>query len=93
MEPGTLSVILGSLALVFLVANFITSLKITKVLSERGVNINYPLLHVRLYHYATLYKNITQKEEGEPGPLYKQFNITNWLFIAFLILGIASLYL
>ena len=93
MGHDVLAVLLGSIAFIFLIANLITSLRITKVLSDHGVNINYPLLHVRIYRYAAMYKHITQKEEGQPGPLYKQFDITNWLFIAFLLLGIVSLYL
>ena len=93
MGSDTIAIVFGSIALLFLLANFITSLKITRVLADHGVDINYPLLHVGIYRYVALYKNITQKEEGKTGSLYKQFNLTNWLFMIFLALGILALYL
>ena len=92
MGQDLFAIICGSLAFVFLFANLITSLKMAKVLSEHGVHVSYPLMHIRVYYYASLYKSLTKKEEGHEGPLYSQFRITNWLAMMFLGLGILSIY-
>ena len=93
MGQDLIAIICGSIAFVFLFINLIISLKIAKVLTNHGVRINYPLLHVRIYRYASLYKHLTVKEEGQEGPLYSQFKITNWLAILFLGLGILAIYM
>ena len=88
-----LSTVFGLIALVFVVLNFIVSLKITKTLTFHGVDISYPLLHIRIYRYAGMYKDITLREDGKVGPLYQQFIITNRIFLVFLALGIIASYL
>lgn len=88
-----IATVFGLISLVFLVLNFIVTLKITKILALNGVDINYPLLHIRIYRYAGMYKNITEKKDGQVGPLYRQFIITNRLFLFFLALGILSVYI
>jgi hypothetical protein len=93
MGQDLFATVCGSIAFVFLFANFIISLRIAKVLTGYGVRINYPMLHIRIYRYASIYKNLTLKEEGEEGPLYGQFKITNWLVILFLGMGILAIYL
>ena len=87
-----LATVFGLISLVFLVLNIIISIRITKILALHGVDVNYPLLHIRIYRYAGMYKNITEKDDGQVGPLYKQFIVTNRLFLIFLALGVVAVY-
>lgn len=88
-----LAIVFGSIALLFLIWNIITAIKISRILALNGHDVSYPLLHIRIYRYAKLYKKITEKKDGKVGPLYGAFNLSNQLFFLFLILGIIASYM
>lgn len=88
-----LAITFGVIALIFLIWNAVIAVKISRTLVLHGHDVSYPLLHIRIYRYANLYKEITEKEDGKVGPLYGAFNLSNKLFFLFLILGIIAAYM
>ena len=56
----------------------VTSLRIYGFLQQRGQEVNFIVLRLKLFDYVRKYRRITRAERGYPGPLYPQF-VASWL--------------
>lgn len=64
---------------------------ITSELKNRGIVAKYWKLRWMSFTYAARYKAITQEETGKPGPLYRPFVISAFVWISSLILALLIL--
>jgi hypothetical protein len=88
MERGAMSTVFFILALISVAWGIAYSVMITSFLSKRGIKINYLLLRLFIFKYASQYRKITMEETGKPGPLFYWF-LTAWnLALLFAIIGI-----
>ena len=53
----------------------ITALRMGGELQRRGVRINGWLMRLNLIYWVNRYHEVTVKETGRPGPLYRQFTV------------------
>ena len=73
MNVGNLFLGLG---LVSVVWGIVSMIVITSFVSARGVKINYFLYRLYIIKYVNQYKQITESENGEPGPWFYSFVIS-----------------
>jgi hypothetical protein len=66
------------------------SMMIVHEVSKRGIKINYVLLRLYIIKYISQYEQLTRKETGKAGPLYRPcvvfYGLTLVFAIVFLIL-------
>jgi hypothetical protein len=92
MNDSTI-LIIGWLALAFLITNVIVSINIVKVLNTKGENVDLRWLRFKAFGYAKRYREITTKESGQPGILYDLFVVSAALFFVCLATGIILAYI
>ena len=80
-------IIIGIIALILLLTNLSFTLTIASFLKSKGIKINYPLLHVKAFEYARLYKTFEGEQGMSPG-IYMGFIVSSALFFIVLVVGI-----
>ena len=88
MEKDSLVIIIGFIALIFLVWNFTISARIMNYLKKLGEKVNPATMHFKILDNSNKYKQITQNETGEVGNLYNPFLISFIIFALVLFTGI-----
>ena len=66
----------------------ISGIVITNFVSERGTKINFFLYRIYIIKYVYQYKQITEEENGKPGPWFYSFVISMNMTLVFAIIGI-----
>jgi hypothetical protein len=56
----------------------VTSIRICAFLQQRGQEVSFLLVRLKLFESVRMYRRITRAEGGEPGPLYTQ-SVAAWL--------------
>ncbi len=80
--------LLLGLALLSVGWGIVSGIVITSFVSERGTKINYFLYRIYIIKYVNQYKQITEEENGKPGPWFYSFVISMNLTWVFAIIGI-----
>jgi hypothetical protein len=75
------------LALVSVGWGIVSMIVITNFIAERGTKINFFLFRIYIIKYVQQYRQITEAENGEPGPWFYSFIISMNLTWAFAIIG------
>lgn len=75
------------LALVSVFWGVISSMVITAFVAARGTKINYFLHRLYIIKYVHQYKQLTEAENGEPGPWFYSFVISMNLTWVLAIIG------
>ena len=88
MGKSSLMILVGILALIFLVWNFVISARIMDYLKKHGEKVNPATMHFKIFDNATKYKKITLCESGMVGNLYNSFIISFVIFAIILFSGI-----
>lgn len=88
MDKDTIVIIIGFIALIFLIWNFIISAKIMNYLKKHGERVNPATMHFKIFDNASKYKQITLIETGKVGSLYNPFLLTFIIFSFVLFIGI-----
>ena len=88
MDRDSIVVVIGVLALIFLIWNFTISARIMNYLKARGEKVNPATMHFKIFDNANKYKQITLNETGDVGNLYNPFLITFIIFAIILFSGI-----
>ena len=88
MKENSLVIIVGFVALLFLIWNFTVSARIMNYLKKHGVKVNPATIHFKIFDNAFKYKQITLNETGKVGNLYTPFIISFVLFAVVLLSGI-----
>lgn len=88
MESINLAFVFGMISLIFLIWNFIVSLRIVRFLKARGEKVNPATMHVYLFESAKKYRKFSTAESGAPGKYYAPFWLSILFFALFLFLGI-----
>ena len=88
MEKDSLVIIVGCIALIFLVWNFTISARIMNYLKKHGEKVNPATMHFKIFDNANKYKQITLTETGKVGSLYNPFLISFIIFTFILFSGI-----
>ena len=73
MDKNSALVFIGVLALVFLIWNFIISVRIMNYLKTHGEKVNPATMHFKIFDNANKYKQITLNETGKVGNLITPF--------------------
>jgi hypothetical protein len=73
MNVGNLFLGLG---LVSVCWGIVSMIVITSFVAERGTKINYFLYRLYIIKYVNQYKQITEEENGEPGPWFYSFVVS-----------------
>ena len=73
MEVGNLFLGLG---LVSVGWGIVSMIVITSFVAERGTKINFFLYRLYVIKYVSLYKQITEAEDGQPGPWFYSFAVS-----------------
>jgi hypothetical protein len=84
----SVSDLLLGLALLSVGWGIVSGIVITSFVSERGTKINYFLYRIYIIKYVNQYKQITEEENGVPGPWFYSFVISMNLTWVFAIIGI-----
>jgi len=84
----SLVILVGFIALIFLVWNFTISARIMNYLKKHGEKVSPATMHFKIFDNASKYKKLTFEENGEIGKLYNQFLITIIIFALILISAI-----
>ena len=61
------------LALVSVIWGVVSMIAMTSFVADRGTKINYFLYRLFVIKYVSQYKEITEEENGEPGPWFYSF--------------------
>lgn len=88
MDKESLVILIGIIALVILIWNFVISIRIMKYLNRHGEKINHATMHFKIFENASKYKQLTLNETGKVGNLYTPFIISFVLFAVVLLSGI-----
>ena len=64
--------------LICVVWGIVSMIAITSFVAERGTKINFFLYRIYIFKYVNEYKQITEAENGEPGPWFFSF-LRNWM--------------
>jgi hypothetical protein len=75
------------MALVSVALGIVSMIVITSFVSERGTKINFFLYRIYIIKYVNQYKQITEAEDGKPGPWFYSFVISMNMALVFTILG------
>ena len=65
----------------------VSMIAITSFVSERGTKINFFLYRIYVIKYINQYKQITQEENGKPGPWFYSFVVSMNLTLVLVIVG------
>ena len=84
----SVSDLLLGLALLSVGWGIVSGIVITSFVSERGTKINYFLYRIYIIKYVNQYKQITEEENGKPGPWFYSFVISMNMTLVFAIIGI-----
>ena len=84
MELGNLFLGMG---LVSVAWGIISMIAITSFVAEHGTKINYFLYRLYILKYIEQYKEITQMENGEPGPWFYSFLISMNMTLVLTVIG------
>lgn len=76
------------LALLSVGWGIVSGIAVTNFVAERGTKINYFLYRIYIIKYVSQYKQITEEENGKPGPWFYSFVISMNLTWVFAIIGI-----
>lgn len=87
MGNNSAILIIGVLALILLIWNFLISARIMNYLKKHGEKVNPATMHFKIFDNASKYKQITLNETGKVGNLYTPFIISFALFAVVLITG------
>jgi hypothetical protein len=85
MNVGNLFLGLG---LVSVCWGIVSMIVITSFVAERGTKINYFLYRLYIIKYVNQYKQITEAENGEPGPWFYSFVVSMNLAFLSLVIGL-----
>lgn len=77
-----------SLAIAGAAIYVVFSMLIVRELQKRNVKINFFLLRLFLFKYANQYKEMTQRETGEVGPLFCGWLVSINAALVFAIIGL-----
>lgn len=88
MEKKSLVILVGFIALIFLVWNFTISSGIMNYLKDHGEKVNPATMHFKIFDNANKYKQITINESGKVGKLYGPFLLSFSIFAIILLSGI-----
>ena len=75
------------MALVSVGWGIVSMIMITNFVAERGTKINFFLYRIYVIKYVNQYKQITEAENGKPGPWFYSFLISMNLALVFTIVG------
>jgi len=76
------------MALVSVGWGIVSMIVITSYVSERGTKINYFLYRLYIIKYVNQYKQITEAEDGKPGPWFYSFVTSMNLTLVLAIIGL-----
>jgi len=65
----------------------VSGIVITNFVANRGTKINFFLYRIYIIKYVNLYKQITETENGKPGPWFYSFVISMNLALVFTVVG------
>ena len=65
----------------------VSMIAITSFVSERGTKINFFLYRIYIIKYVQQYKQITETENGEPGPWFYSFVISMNMALVLTVVG------
>ena len=88
MNKESLVILIGIIALVILICNFVISIRIMKYLNGHGEKINHATMNFKIFENASKYKQLTLNETGKVGNLYNPFLISFAIFALILLSGI-----
>lgn len=75
------------MALVSVGWGIVSMIAITSFISERGTKINFFLYRLYIIKYVNQYKQITETENGEPGPWFYSFLISMNFALVLTVVG------
>jgi len=75
------------MGLVSVAWGIVSMIAITSFVSERGTKINLLLYRLYIFKYIEQYKQITQVENGEPGPWFYSFLISMNMTLVLVVVG------
>ena len=75
------------MALVSVVWGIVSMIAITNFVSERGTKINFFLYRIYIIKYVSQYKQITDAENGQPGPWFYSFLISMNMALVLTVIG------
>ncbi len=75
------------MALVSVSWGIVSMIVITSFVSERGAKINYLLYRLYIIKYVNQYKQITEAEDGKPGPWFYSFIVSMNIALIFTVIG------
>ena len=75
------------MALVSVGWGIVSMIVISNFVAERGTKINFFLYRIYIIKYVNQYKQITEAENGKPGPWFYSFLISMNLALAFTVIG------
>ena len=84
MDLGNLFLGMG---LVSVTWGIVSMIVITSFVSERGTKINFFMYRLYIFKYINRYKQITQEENGEPGPWFYSFLISMNMTLVLTVVG------
>jgi len=79
--------LLLGMALVSAAWGIVSMIAITSFVSERGTKIIFFLYRIYIIRYVSQYKQITQEEDGEPGPWFYSFVISMNMALVLTLVG------
>jgi len=83
-----ISDLLLGMALVSVGWGIVSMIAMTSFVSERGTKINFFLYRLYVIKYVHQYKQITEAEDGKPGPWFYSFVVSMNLTLVFAIIGL-----
>ena len=75
------------MALISVGWGIVSMIAMTNFVSERGTKINFFLYRIYIIKYVNQYKQITQEEDGRPGPWFYSFLISMNFALVLTIVG------
>lgn len=75
------------MALVSVGWGIVSMIAITNFVSERGTKINFFLYRIYIIKYVSQYKQITDAENGQPGPWFYSFLISMNMALVLTVIG------
>ena len=75
------------MALVSVGWGIVSMIAMTNFVSERGTKINFFLYRIYIIKYVNQYKQITQEENGRPGPWFYSFLVSMNFALVLTIVG------
>ena len=73
--------------LICVVWGIVSMIAITSFVAERGTKINFFLYRIYIFKYVNEYKQITEAENGEPGPWFFSFLISMNMTLVLTVVG------